>query len=118
MREDWCTLPAFPEAEGSHLGCASLVFAVTSFACLRRYSQFFSITPFQSIRAISGNSVKIFSWEPGLAYAIFYLFGPESLGGKGNLRLKAEEKARASGKTYKEAVLEVWHHQARHDSSY
>ncbi|KAI0779720.1 UDP-Glycosyltransferase/glycogen phosphorylase [Fomes fomentarius] len=63
---------------------------------------FFAIKPFYDIKAISGDSVKLYSWVPGLAYCIFYLFGPESLGGKGNIRVKAEEKARLTGKPYDE----------------
>ena len=69
--------------------------------------QIFSIGPFYSVKATSGNSVKVYTWHPGLTYAMFYLFGPESLGGKGNVRIKAEEIARHTGKPFEEVAREV-----------
>ncbi|KAI0743908.1 UDP-Glycosyltransferase/glycogen phosphorylase [Daedaleopsis nitida] len=68
---------------------------------------FFAPGPFHSVKAVSGNSVKVYGWSPGLTYAVFYLFGPESMGGKGNVRLKAEEKARLTGKSFRDAVKEL-----------
>ena len=69
--------------------------------------QIFSIGPFYSVKATSGNSVKVYTWHPGLTYAMFYLFGPESLGGKGNIRIKAEEIARQTGKPFEQVAREV-----------
>ena len=74
---------------------------------IRRAFQFFATEPFRRVKAISGDTVKVFAWYPGLVYALFHLFGPESLGGKGNLRLKAEAEAQQTGKTPKEALLKV-----------
>ena len=42
-------------------------------------------------------------------YATLYLFGPEHLGGKGNIRQKAEEHARQSGRSIEEVAMEVRH---------
>ena len=42
-----------------------------------------------------------------MTYALLHLFGPESYGGKGNLRLKAEEQARLTGRSYEEIAVEV-----------
>ncbi|KAM5530918.1 hypothetical protein V8D89_015408 [Ganoderma adspersum] len=68
---------------------------------------FFAVEPFNAIKALSGNSVKVFSWHPGLTYALFYLFGPEHLGGRGNLRPLIEEKARETGRSFGEIAREV-----------
>ncbi|TFK89457.1 glycosyltransferase family 1 protein [Polyporus arcularius HHB13444] len=68
---------------------------------------FFAIDGYNSVRAISGNSVKAFTWHPGSTYAMFYLFGPESLGGKGNIRLKAEEIVRQTGRSFDDVVREI-----------
>ncbi|KAM5530920.1 hypothetical protein V8D89_015410 [Ganoderma adspersum] len=68
---------------------------------------FFAIEPFKSIRAMSGDSVKVFSWFCGLTYAMFYLFGPEHLGGKGNVRLLIDEEVRRTGRPFKEVAREL-----------
>ncbi|KAI0743898.1 UDP-Glycosyltransferase/glycogen phosphorylase [Daedaleopsis nitida] len=59
---------------------------------------------FSNVKTLSGDSVKVYGWCPGLTYGIFYMFGPESFGGKGNIRVKAEEEARRKGITFEEAV--------------
>ena len=46
-------------------------------------------------------------WHPGLSYDLFYLWGSEKVGGKGNIRLKAEEEARRTGQPYEEIVGKV-----------
>ncbi|KAI1796353.1 UDP-Glycosyltransferase/glycogen phosphorylase [Ganoderma leucocontextum] len=68
---------------------------------------FFAVKPFNSIKALSGNTVKIFSWYPGLTYAIFHLFGPEHLGGRGNVRPVIEEEVRRTGRSFKEVAREM-----------
>ncbi|KAI0760255.1 UDP-Glycosyltransferase/glycogen phosphorylase [Fomes fomentarius] len=60
-----------------------------------------------SIKAVSGDTVKIYGWHPGLTYALINLFAPERYGGRGNLRLKAEEKARLTGRPYEEVAIEL-----------
>ncbi|RDX50057.1 UDP-Glycosyltransferase/glycogen phosphorylase [Lentinus brumalis] len=67
----------------------------------------FAIDAYNSVRAISGNSVKVITWHPGLTYAMFHLFGPESLGGRGNVRLKAEEISRQTGRPFGDVVREI-----------
>ena len=59
------------------------------------------------IRAHSGKSVKIYSWQPGMSLGGLYLFGPTSLGGKGDLRVLAEDEMKRTGKSYDEAIMEV-----------
>ncbi|KAI0371040.1 UDP-Glycosyltransferase/glycogen phosphorylase [Pilatotrama ljubarskyi] len=68
---------------------------------------YFAIGPIHTIRALSGNSVKIYSWMSGAAMGIFYLFGPEQLGGRGNIRLKAEEEAKRTGRSFEEIAIEM-----------
>ncbi|KAI0368559.1 UDP-Glycosyltransferase/glycogen phosphorylase [Pilatotrama ljubarskyi] len=68
---------------------------------------FFAIEPTETIRKLSGNSVKIYSWVSGGTCALFYLFGPEKLGGRGNLRLKIEEESKRTGKPFPEVAAEL-----------
>ena len=58
-------------------------------------------------KLISGDSVKIYSWVPGMMLAILYLFGPEKYGGMGNIHVKVEEESRRTGRTYDEVAMEV-----------
>ncbi|PIL34101.1 hypothetical protein GSI_03812 [Ganoderma sinense ZZ0214-1] len=68
---------------------------------------FFAIEPFHAIKALSGNTVKVFSWHPGLTYALFHLFGPEHVGGRGNLLPLIEEKVRQTGRSFGEVSREI-----------
>ena len=71
------------------------------------FKQFFAIEPFNYIRELCGNTVKVYAWESGMAAAMFHMFGPESLGGRGNVRITAEEEAKRSGRSFNEVALEV-----------
>ena len=70
--------------------------------------QIFAIQPFSIIKAISGDTVKVFNWLPGLTYIGFRSFGPVHLGGKGNLRIIAEKEAQRTGRSVEEVAPEVW----------
>ncbi len=50
--------------------------------------------------------MKIYTWYTFTAYSGFYLFGPESLGGRGNLFPKVEEETK-TGKPFNVAATEV-----------
>ncbi|KAI1794169.1 hypothetical protein LXA43DRAFT_1092099 [Ganoderma leucocontextum] len=50
---------------------------------------FFAAKPFAFLRQTYPD-VKIYRWYPSAAFSGFYVFGPESLGGRGNLLVKAE----------------------------
>ncbi|KAH9895041.1 UDP-Glycosyltransferase/glycogen phosphorylase [Cubamyces lactineus] len=67
----------------------------------------FATKPFGDIKAISGDSIKVYMWHPGLSYDLFYLWGSEKVGGKGNFRLKAEEEAHRTGQPYEEIVSKL-----------
>ena len=66
--------------------------------------QLFAIDDVKTIKALSGNTVKVYTLFPGQTYAILYLFGPESLGGKGNIRLKIEQEVSRTGRSVSEIV--------------
>ncbi|OJT14532.1 UDP-glycosyltransferase 76E2, partial [Trametes pubescens] len=51
--------------------------------------------------------VKIYTWYTFTAYSGFYLFGPESLGGRGNLFPKVEEETK-TGKPFNVAATEIF----------
>ncbi|KAI0823359.1 UDP-Glycosyltransferase/glycogen phosphorylase [Trametes gibbosa] len=70
---------------------------------------FFAVHPFRSIKAVSGDEVKVFVWHPALTYELFWLWGPEKFGGRGNLRVKAEQEAQRTGRDYIDIIGEmVW----------
>ena len=48
-----------------------------------------------------------------MVYAILYLFGPEHMGGKGNIRQRAEEEAQRTGRKFEEAAWEVRYNSRR-----
>ena len=62
---------------------------------------------FNSVWSISGRSVKVFVWSPGMVAATIYLFGPENLGGLGDIRKKIEDSVCISGRAYNEVAREV-----------
>ena len=59
------------------------------------------------MKALSGDSVKVFGWQPSLVHFLCHFFGPESVGGKGNFRILAEEEVERSGKTLSEVAYAV-----------
>ncbi|PIL32319.1 hypothetical protein GSI_05565 [Ganoderma sinense ZZ0214-1] len=67
----------------------------------------FVIEPFNYIREICDNTIKVYAWGTGMAETTLYLFGPEDIGGRGNIRIRAEEEAKRSGRPYKEVALEI-----------
>lgn len=69
--------------------------------------QFFAVEPIRAIRKLSGSSVKIYSWIAGSTYALFYVFGPESLGGRGDINKKIIAEVERSGRPYNEVAEEV-----------
>ena len=98
--------PGTPKADGSHPRCALDSLSRADLVSPLLF-QIFLINAFDSVKSLSGDSAKIYIWEPGSTSPLFHLFGPETLGGKGNLRLKIEEMVRATGRTYAEAAIEV-----------
>ncbi|EIW63121.1 UDP-Glycosyltransferase/glycogen phosphorylase [Trametes versicolor FP-101664 SS1] len=67
----------------------------------------FAVHPFKSIKAVSGDSVKVHVWHPALTYEMFWFWGPEKVGGRGNIRVKAEEEARLTGQPYADVAKKM-----------
>ncbi|KAI0644664.1 UDP-Glycosyltransferase/glycogen phosphorylase [Trametes meyenii] len=67
----------------------------------------FAIEPIRAVRRFSAPSVKVYAWMGGSTYGIFYLFGPENMGGRGNLHVKAEQEAQKTGRPYDDIVWEL-----------
>ncbi|KAI0661267.1 UDP-Glycosyltransferase/glycogen phosphorylase [Cubamyces menziesii] len=65
----------------------------------------FGVQAFGAIKASSGNDVKVYVFNAGFTAALFHLFGPESYGGLGNVRGKAEEEARRTGESMSDIIL-------------
>lgn len=72
--------------------------------------QFFAVEPIHAIRKLSGKSVKIYSWVAGSTYSLFYVFGPESLGGRGDLNTKVLAEVERTGRSYNEVAEEARAH--------
>ncbi|OJT12307.1 UDP-glycosyltransferase 73E1 [Trametes pubescens] len=68
---------------------------------------FFAIQPIRAIRKLSGNSVKIYSWIAGSTYALFYVFGPEKLGGRGDINVKVLAEIERTGRPFDEVANEI-----------
>lgn len=108
MQADRNTLHRLPEARSDDFGRACPCFLhriLRADAALAL--QFLACDPYKFVRAFSGKTVKVYTWHPCSTYVMFYLFGPESLGGMGNIRLKAEEIARKTGRTFEEVAKQV-----------
>ena len=72
------------------------------------HPQFFAVFDMDMIKASDpSRSVKIYALLPGMMSHILQVFGPERLGGKGNMRVKAQEEADRSGRPYEEVVEKV-----------
>ncbi|OJT10140.1 UDP-glycosyltransferase 73C1 [Trametes pubescens] len=67
---------------------------------------FFAVEPVRAIKKLSGKSTKIFSWVSGGTNAMFYLFGPENLGGRGNVAATVEAEVKRTGRSFEEVVAE------------
>lgn len=67
----------------------------------------FGIQAFNTVKTLSGHTVKVHVWCSGLTAAMFHLFGPEEFGGKGDVRTRAEEEARQTGASSADIILQV-----------
>ena len=64
---------------------------------------------FDAVKASSENDVKTYVFNAGLTAALFHLFGPEYYGGLGDVRGRAEEEARRTGKSMSDVILRVYY---------
>lgn len=63
--------------------------------------------PVRVIKKLNGNSIKVYSWVPGATSAMFHLFGPENLGGRGDIVSKVEAEIKRTGRQFEEVAAEV-----------
>ena len=71
------------------------------------YVQFQGRGPLSEIRRLSRKHVKVYVWFAGAPSAIFRMYGPERIGGIGDLPGKAEHLARRTGMSIERAAGEV-----------
>ena len=55
----------------------------------------------------TSKSVKTYGWMSGMTTTGVLIFGPEELGGKGDVHEKAEAEAQRTGRPYQEIAMEV-----------
>ncbi|KAI0674843.1 UDP-Glycosyltransferase/glycogen phosphorylase [Trametes maxima] len=101
--KSWEKLAATDELTCAKTGTTFSAVAAPSAAII----DFFGIEPIRTVKRSSGSSVKVYAWMGGSTYAIFYLFGPEKLGGRGNIHVKAEQEVQKSGRPYTEVITEM-----------
>ena len=68
----------------------------------------------KGIRGISGKAVPIYAWQSCASAAILGIYGPESMGGNGNLREKIEAIKEDDKEEWKKKVTQVspsFHHE-------
>ena len=67
----------------------------------------FGYKTLKGIRSISGNNVPIYAWQTGAAAAVIYMFGPEHLGGHGDLVEKLEKIEAEDEETRDKEIVKV-----------
>ncbi|GJJ09753.1 hypothetical protein Clacol_003977 [Clathrus columnatus] len=68
----------------------------------------FLLDTLHMIRKVSGKTIPIIAWNTAALNAFLRLFGPESLGGLGNVGLKAEILAKETGRSKDEIAMELY----------
>ena len=66
-----------------------------------------AIDAFLAAKTISGDSIKVYGWQPFLLHFQCHFFGPKDIGGKGNVRVSVEAQARNMGKPFSKIAWEV-----------
>ena len=79
------------------------------------YFQFFAYPQLQATRAVSGRSVPIIACIAEGAGAIIRFFGPESMGGRGDIGAKIDAEVARTGQSDDEIGRKVYilHHASR-----
>ena len=71
------------------------------------FFQFFAFSQLQATRAVSGRSVPIISFVAAGAGALIRFFGPESMGGAGDIMAKVDAEVARTGRSADEIGREV-----------
>ncbi|KAI9066618.1 glycosyltransferase family 1 protein [Trametes sanguinea] len=66
----------------------------------------FAVNAIDSVKKAS-EKVKVYGWYSGMSAAAFVILGPEKYGGTGNVRIKAEEEVKKTGRSFAEVVSEI-----------
>ncbi|PAV19567.1 UDP-Glycosyltransferase glycogen phosphorylase [Pyrrhoderma noxium] len=69
---------------------------------------FFAYHSLKGVRSISGKNVPIYAWQTGAAAAVLYMFGPEHLGGLGDLVEKLEKIEAEDEETRDKEILKIY----------
>ena len=80
---------------------------MTSVGADRLINQFFAVGAARHVKSIHGSDVKVYAWEAGDVFSLVGMFGPEYMGGKGDVSKKIEEEMQCTGKSYKEVAFSV-----------
>ena len=72
------------------------------------YFQFFSLSQLQVTRAVSGSSVPVIAFGAGGAGAFIRHFGPESMGGAGDIGAKIVAEVARTGMTADDIGIKVY----------
>ena len=67
----------------------------------------FGYKTLKGIRSISGGNVPIYAWQTAAAVAVLYMFGPEHLGGNGDLVEKLEKIEAEDEETRDKEIVKV-----------
>ena len=67
---------------------------MASFGTNRLINQFFAVGAARHVKSIHGSEVKVYAWEAGDVFSLVGMFGPEYMGGKGDVSKKIEEEVR------------------------
>ena len=102
----------------SHLRCKFIsVLRSTVIPKAHEYSylQFFALPQLRATRAISGHSVPIISCVAAGAGAIIRFYGPESIGGVGDIRAKIDAEVARTGLSANEIgpKVHIFYHASR-----
>ncbi|KAJ7265620.1 hypothetical protein C8J57DRAFT_390312 [Mycena rebaudengoi] len=73
-------------------------------------TDFFHIEQVKATRALTGDKVPIFSFASTCAVAIIRALGPEKMGGRGDLKGRAEAEAQRTGKDVVEVGEQIYNH--------
>lgn len=70
--------------------------------------QLFHFPVLLAIRAITNKTVPVLAWYPGASFSSLRLFGPEELGGLGDIPAKAKALSEATGRDMEDIAYEVF----------
>ena len=55
-------------------------------------NQFFAVDAVKHVKSTHGSDMKVYAWGAGDVFSLVGMFGPEYMGGKGDVNKKIEEE--------------------------